>query len=271
MTLQSVPTIDTLWKSGDLAGAIRATEAVLAAAPGDTQKRYLLAEFLCFAGELERADAELESCADQDTSLAVSIQQLRQVIRAATARHEVFRNGRPPEFLDGTPGADLSLRLRALTALRAGAKDDARQLIEEAEAARQPVQVIWNGDEAAEMRDVDDLTAGLIEIMTSTGRYFWVPLHRVTSLELEAPKRPLDLLWRRARISVSGGPDGEVWLPALYAGIAEEPDAELRLGRATDYVEDQGPVLARGGRCYLVGEELQPLLELRSLKLAEAA
>ena len=96
-----------------------------------------------------------------------------------------------------------------------------------------------------DFRDVDDLYAGFFEILTTTGKYFWIPTERVASLEFHPPRRPRDLAWRRATISVTDGPDGEVYLPAIYD--CAEPDLadDLRLGQATDWSREKRRSRAR--------------------------
>jgi type VI secretion system protein ImpE len=69
---------------------------------------------------------------------------------------------------------------------------------------------------------------------------------------------------------VRGGPDGEVFLPALYAGAHAEADDRLRLGRATDWRAAPGePVRGVGQRTFLVGDEARAILELNELTIAE--
>jgi type VI secretion system protein ImpE len=116
------------------------------------------------------------------------------------------------------------------------------------------------------MRDADDLLAGSFEVLTTTGKYFWIPTERVQTLEFHPPKRPRDLLWRRASMSVAQGPDGEVYLPAVYVTDAPVADA-LRLGRETDWRQaDGGPVRGVGQRLFIVGEDAAPMMELGNFR-----
>ena len=58
-------------------------------------------------------------------------------------------------------------------------------------------------------------------MLTTTGKYFWIPTERVLSAEFHPPKRPRDLIWRRVSMSVAEGPDGDVYIPVIYAGGSE--------------------------------------------------
>ena len=152
--------------------------------------------------------------------------------------------------------------LAALVAMRAGDLAEAARQAEAAEAAR-PHASGKHGDAAFDdLRDADDLLAGSFEVLTTTGKYFWIPTERVQTLEFHAPKRPRDLLWRRASMSVADGPDGEVYLPAIY--VADDPLTEaLRLGRETDWRETEGgPVRGVGQRLLIVGEDAVPMMDL---------
>jgi type VI secretion system protein ImpE len=171
-----------------------------------------------------------------------------------------------PEFLS-EPTETQRLQLAALVALRAGDAAEAARQAEAAEAAR-PHASGQHGDAAFDdLRDVDDLLAGSFEVLTTTGKYFWIPTERVQTLEFHAPKRPRDLLWRRASMSVADGPDGEVYLPAVYA--TDEPLSDpLRLGRETDWRQAEGgPVRGVGQRLFLIGEDAVAIMDLGNIRL----
>jgi type VI secretion system protein ImpE len=117
-----------------------------------------------------------------------------------------------------------------------------------------------------DFRDADDLCSGFFEVLTTTGKCFWVPTERVALVEFHAPERPRDLFWRRASMSVRDGPDGDVYIPTIYVGDqAEQPDP-IRLGRATDWVGGEGaPMRGLGQRVFLVGDEGRGVMELTTL------
>jgi len=65
---------------------------------------------------------------------------------------------------------------------------------------------------------------------------------------------------------VREGPDGDVYLPALYPTDAAAGDS-LRLGRATEWTEGE-PVRGIGQRLYLAGEEGVPVQQLAVLEFS---
>lgn len=256
-----------LLRAGNLQEAVAAAQAAVRKAPTDLNARVLFAELLAFAGNLERADVILDAASAIDPSTAVVVAEFRQLIRADMARRQLFRDGRVPEFLD-QPTESQRLQLSALVALRAGDMAEATRQAEAAEAARPRTPGTHNDTAFDDMRDVDDLLAGTVEVLTTTGKYFWIPAERIVSAEFHAPKRPRDLLWRRCSMSVAEGPDGEVYVPAVYAPDDPMTDA-LWLGRETDWRQAEGgPVRGVGQRVFLLGEDDVAVMELGTLRIA---
>jgi type VI secretion system protein ImpE len=262
-----------LFRDGRLAEAVTAANASVRAKPSDPARRILLAELLVFAGNLERADVVLDACSDLDPTLAIVAAEFRQLVRAETARRQLFAEGRLPEFLGGIDPVQRAA-LAALVALREGNVAEAGRLAAEAEAVRPHP----SGDAAAtkfdDLRDGDDVLAGTFEVLTTTGKYFWVPIERVTRLEFHPPRRPRDLYWRRASMQVADGPDGDVYLPAIYAVAASDPapsDA-LRLGRETDWIQatETAPVLGVGAKTFLLGADAVTMMEMTTLTVEAA-
>jgi type VI secretion system protein ImpE len=264
-----------LFREGKLADAVAAANAAVRKAPLDIGARVLLAELLLFSGNVERADTVLDACADLDVTAAVMVAEFRQLLRGEIARRQLFSDGRVPEFL-GEPTAAQRLSLSALVALRDGNPAEAAKLVEQSEEARvHPAGTSPDGP-FDDMRDGDDVLSTCFEVITTTGKYFWIPPERVASVEFHPLKRPRDLFWRRATMSVNSGPDGDVYLPTIYPpiqGASTEPTDPLRLGRATDWTQigDSGPTRGVGAVTLVVGEEPKTWLEMGSLTFRSAA
>ncbi|NOX52924.1 MAG: tetratricopeptide repeat protein [Planctomycetes bacterium] len=263
----SEPTAGELFESGQLDEAIQAALAVVKKAPTDTVARGLLAQLLCFAGDLERADTHLNAISTQKPEGILGVALVRQLIRAEQARQQFYAEGRLPEFLEEPP-EHVRLHLQASICIRDGALAEAAELLAQAEEKRPKVSGVCDGEAFDDLRDLDDLTACFLETLTTTGKYYWIPFERVSVLEFHKPERPLDLLWRRCHMIVENGPDGEVFLPALYAGSHSQTDNALRLGRATEwYGEENQPVRGLGQRMLLFGDSDRPILELSRIEV----
>jgi type VI secretion system protein ImpE len=259
-----------LYHAGQLKQAVTAALSEVQKKPADMNVRGFLCELLCLAGDLERADKHLEVIAQQDPKLAVNVALLRQLVRAETARQQFFSEGRVPEFLD-EPTPILKEHLRASVALREGRGDEAARILAEIADTAPPVSGTCDEKPFDIFVDEDDLTARFFEVLTSTGKYYWVPFERVESIDFRAPERPRDLLWRRALMVCRGGPDGEVYLPAIYCGTSTADDDGLRLGRSTIWQGGGGaPVRGLGQRMFLVGDDERPILEIKQLTFGAA-
>lgn len=236
------------FQAGELARAVEAAKKEVKESPSDVPRRRFLSELLCFAGDLEKADGQLDATSQLDSQQAVGVALFRQLIRAEQARRQFYSEGRLPEFLD-QPSDELRARLEASILLRDGNPGEATGKLAVAEEQRPRVSGTCNGVPFDELRDLDDLTASFFEVLTSNGKYYWIPLARIELVTFEAPAQPFDLLWRRAHMEVRGGPDGEVYVPAIYAGSESNPDEQIKLGRRTDYTGGDGsPVRGIGMR-----------------------
>lgn len=263
-----------LFREGHLADAVAAANAAVRHAPTDLGARVLLAELLLFSGNIERADVVLDACAELDPTAALVTAEFRQLLRGETARRQLFGAGRVPEFL-GEPTASHRLSLAAVVALRNGDAQEAGKLARQAEEARIHPKGSIGGSPFDDMRDADDVLASCFEVITTTGKYFWVPPERVRFIECHPMKRPRDLFWRRATMEVADGPEGDVYLPAIYPllDVAAELADSLRLGRATDWQQagETGPVRGLGAVTLLVGEESLTWREIGKLSFQAAS
>ena len=259
-----------LYSAGNLTQAIAGAVEDVKKAPTDTDRRSFLAELLCVAGELERADAQLDAIAKTTTGASPGLPMLRQLVRAERARVEFHSQGRMPEML-AKPTPAIELSLKASIAIREGRLSDAATLLDQAEEVRVKPRGKLNGKPFDDLRDCDDLTASVLEVLTSTGKYYWVALENVASLEFERPARPIDLLWRPASLSVRDGPDGRVFISVIYASHGLAQDDASRLGRHTNWIGGQAePVRGVGLRTLLVGDDALSLLEVETLTVDPA-
>lgn len=261
----SAPSASDFYARGQLDAAIEAVTQEVKKSPRDFDVRGFLTELLCIKGELDRADAQLEALSKLDSAASPGLALYRQLIRAERTRQEVHRQGRAPEFL-AAPGPAVRSSLQALTLLRAGDGAAAAECIEQAEAARVRCAGTCDGAPFTDLRDLDDVCAGVLEVLTSTGKLMWVPFESIAGIVFDKPVRPRDLLWRPAEVSVRGGPDGKVYVPTTYAPVRGEVDDAARLGRRTDWIGGENePVTGVGLRTFVFDETPRTVLEVREI------
>jgi type VI secretion system protein ImpE len=234
------------FQAGQLQKAIETLTQDIKKQPDNIAKRDLLREFLCIAGELERADKQLDIIAEQNPETQVNVAIQRQLIRGEKTRQDCFREGCLPEFI-GVASPALKNHLKALVCLREGKPEEAQSILD-------------NIETASPIRDLDDLCANFLEVITSQGKYYWIGFDQIQSLEFHPPERPVDLLWRRAQLHVQNGPEGEVYIPAIYVDHHNKSDEMARLGRMTDWYGS--PVCGIGQRMFLIDDEPVNIMEV---------
>ena len=254
------------FRAGQLDAAVAAATEAVKHSPTDSRARAFLAELLCFCGEFGRADKQLDALGAQSPDAGVGIVLMRQLIRAETARQECFTQGRLPEFFVEPPPW-LHLHLEAAIALREDDPGEAAVMLEEAMSLRPALSGICNGKPFDVACDTDDLTAPFFEVLTGNGKCYWLPMEHVERIDFRAPTHAVDLLWRSATVSVRGGPEGEVFLPVLYAGSHASDDPAIRLGRKTDWIGGDGPpARGLGQRVYIFGDAELAILEIEQVR-----
>jgi type VI secretion system protein ImpE len=257
-----------LFNAGRLSEAIEAQLADVKANPGDQGKRLFLFELSVFAGDLDRATRQIEALKFDDMELQIAAKNYRDLLESERKRRLVFQEGTQPKFLFEAP-EHVQLRLEALRQLRAGQHEQAQATLTAAREKAPPVKGTLNEKPFQELCDCDDLLGTVLEVMAK-GEYFWVPLESVSTIAMNPPRFPRDLIWAPARLETHGSESGEIYLPALYANSFEHAEDAVKLGRTSDWIETpNGPVLGRGGRMFLLDEGSVPLLEWRELIVDE--
>src|SRR5512143_2436934 len=113
--------------AGDLQGAIDRMTDEVKASPLDTERRIFLFELLCFAGDFDRAERQLDVVATQSVQTEIGVQVYHNNIKAERDRRRLFSDGLQPHFLVEPP-AYVDRHLDALNRMREGNLAQAREL-----------------------------------------------------------------------------------------------------------------------------------------------
>jgi type VI secretion system protein ImpE len=254
-----------LFKTGQLDEAIAAQLAVVKNKPLDHGQRLFLFEMLAFAGDLDRAQKQIEAINYGQPDLDAAVIDYRKLVTSERVRRQVFTQKVQPEFIVQPPD-HVKQRLLGLGKLVDGAAAEAAQIFSAANAQIPPIKGTLNGKAFESIRDGDDCLGSVLEVFTGA-RYFWVPLEQVASVTMNAPRFPRDLLWIPAHLEIKEGEAGPVFLPTLYPGTYQEPDTQLKLGRLTDW-RGAGLVRGVGLKVFFVGPEEAGILDFRKLELS---
>jgi type VI secretion system protein ImpE len=253
-----------LFKSGQLTEAIDAQLAVVKAKPMDQGQRLFLFEMLAFAGDLDRAQRQIDAIQSDQPEIVVALMDYRKLLEAERTRRQVFTNKAQPGFLGPVP-EHVRVRLIGLVKLADKATAEAATLFQEANSQIAALQGTLNGNAFSSLRDGDDCLGSILEVYAK-GKYYWVPLEQIDALTMVAPRFPRDLLWIPAHLETKEGDAGSVFLPALYPGTDQESDPQLKLGRLTDWRGEE-PVRGVGVKIFFVGADESSILDWRNLKM----
>jgi type VI secretion system protein ImpE len=231
-----------LYQAGRLGEAIQALNAELRENPADTKRRTFLFELLCFAGNYDRAEKQLDILAQEGSNAQMGALLYRGALNAERTRCELFEQGDTIAPATDTPESSAG---------------------------------VWNGRPFSSIEDADPRIGPRLE-MFAAGQYLWVRFDHIASIEMEAPKRLRDLLWIPANVRTGpafrGRELGEVLLPVLAPLSFHAEDEALKLGRATEWRElASGETAPVGQKMLLIDGEEAPFLELRRLEIHPAA
>jgi type VI secretion system protein ImpE len=232
----------TLFKAGKLTEAVSALNAYLRDNPADLKNRTFLFELLCFTGDFERAEKQLnivEQEGSKDSVLGTLL--YKAALHAEKIRQEMFETKTFPQPTGKPVG---------------------------------PVQGKFNGKEFHSLQDADSRIGEKLEVFAA-GDYLWISFHDIASIKLEEPKKLRDLFWAPARLTT--GPTfrsrelGEILLPAIAPLSWQHENDEVRLGRVTEFCEDEsGETAPYGGKTFLIDGEEVALLDIRELEIYPA-
>jgi type VI secretion system protein ImpE len=262
-------TAKELLDAGDLRAAIDELTGAVKANPADAAQRISLFELLLFTGEWDRAERQVEVIAHQNMESGLGAQVYRNNMKAERDRSRLFYEGLRPHFI-ADPPAYVALHLGAIDRLREGNPGEAREALDRAEEERPGFKGALDGREFSDFRDYNDLVGPVLEAIVQD-HYTWIPFEQITRLEISAPRQLRDLIWTPARIEMTDGTGGEIYVHTLYEGSGRHTDDRVRLGRMTDWKDAGGGLyLASGLRLFLIDGEDRAILEAGRIEFEPA-
>ena len=265
----AVNDVATLMSEGRLADAVAAETARVRAAPDAAAARGTLAELLCLSGAFDRAETQLATLAQQTVDRPVAIARMRHLVRAAMAREAWFRDAAVPALM-GDPSPAQRAALTLALAVRDGDPAATAAALDTAETTRPHVTGNADGVAFDDLRDADDASAWFFEILTHDGNYIWADLATIETITFTPPRRPIDLLWREARLALHDGRVADIVVPAQYvdAGASERH----RVALETSWRDGPGnTAFGVGQRVLLLGDEAKPILEVTKISFDRPA
>jgi type VI secretion system protein ImpE len=227
-----------LFQAGRLKEAVEALSTEVRNHPSDTKRRTFLFELLCFAGEYDRAEKQLDVLAEAGPSSEMGALLYRGALQAERTRQELFQKKEKP-----SGGASSGV---------------------------ESISGTLNGKPFQTIKDADPRLGPRLEVFAA-GNYLWLSFEHLASIRIPQPRHLRDLLWTPAVVRV--GPAlkntelGEVLLPVLSPFAWQHSADAVRLGRITVWEEDDsGEAVPAGQKMLLVDGEEFPLLDIRQLE-----
>nr|MDQ2667956.1 virulence protein SciE type [Gemmatimonadota bacterium] len=201
-------------------------------------RRAFLFELLCFAGNYDRAEKQLTVIGRGGKDAEMGALLYHAALHAERLRQDMFEKQAFPTSTAHVVGGT------------------------------------FNGSPFTTIEDADPRIGARLELFAA-GQYSWIPFEHIATIRAEPPRRLRDLLWMPAVVrpgeTFTGLEMGEVLLPVIAAQSAQYDDADIRLGRVTEWTQlDGGTQVPLGQKLLLVDGEEFPMLELRELEIVRA-
>ena len=255
-------TAKELFQQGELTAAIAQLISEVKARPTDTSARIFLFELLCFAGEWDRAERQLDVIVTQGEAGALPY---LNCLKAERQRQRLWSESVEPHFLFDPPDS-IDLHLQAIHKTRDGDFAAGRALLDRAEEQRPPRPGTCDGTAFYDLRDADDFIAPVLE-MAIKDQYAWIPFAQIRSITIAKPTQVRDLLYTHARIETADGTLAEGFLLSLYAGSSASGNDSARLGRMTDWKAYNDELACGvGAKLWMVGDDDVVVFEVRFLE-----
>jgi type VI secretion system protein ImpE len=234
--------------------------------PADARLRIFLFQLLCVSGEWDRALTQLSVAGELDAGALLMVQTYREAVRCEVYRSEVFAGKRTPVSL-GEPDPWFASLVQSLAVEAQGDREEAARLRSRAYDAAPAAPGTLNGQPFDWIADGDVRLGPCLELIVG-GRYYWAPLHRLQSIDLEPPSDLRDFVWTPAQLRWANGGETVALIPTRYPGSETAPDPALRLSRRTEW-QEQAPdaYFGLGQRVWITDAGETALLDVRTLTI----
>jgi len=202
--------------------------------PANAKLRVFLFQLLCVLGQWERALNQLTVAGELDASTLAMVQTYREAIQCERLREQVFLGKRAP-LLFGEPEPWVALLIEAMLREGQGDSGDAQKLRDQAFEQAPGAEGIVDDQPFEWIADADMRLGPLLEAVIN-GRYYWVPMTRLSKIVIEPPVDLRDSVWMVAHLVFSNGGESVALIPTRYAGT-DFSQPMLALARQTEWNE----------------------------------
>ena len=256
-------------RAGEVRAALDVLQNQVRAEPSEARHRVFLFQLLCVLGQWDRALTQLNVAGDMDAANLGMVQVYREALASEALRTEVFAGKKTP-LIFGDPEQWIALLLEALKLSAVGEIEKGEELRAEALETAPTAPGRLNGREFEWIADADTRIGPMLEAIIN-GRYFWVPFHRIAEMRVEEPEDLRDLVWLPAQFKWMNGGDAVGLIPVRYPGSELSENAELQMGRRTEWVHEGGDFYTGlGQRILATDQDEMSLLDVRNIAHSES-
>ncbi len=258
-----------LLRSGDHRAALEALKQEVRKAPRDARLRTFLFQLFCIEGAWDRALTQLTVVGELDALATPMVQAYGAAIRCELLRARIFEGGRTPTIF-GDPEPWMSMLVEANRGFAGGVCAEAAALRDEAFEQAPATAGTIDGGAFEWIADADPRLGPVLEALVD-GRYFWVPFHRLSSVEIDPPEDLRDQVWMPARFTWANGGESAGFIPTRYPGSAQAADPGLAMARRTEWVGEGDWFTGLGQRMLATDGGEYALQDIRRIVLHTSA
>lgn len=234
--------------------------------PSDVKNRIFIFQIMLVQGQWERALNQLNVVCEMDASTLLMAQTYREAIQCEAFRDKVFSGEHSP-LIFGKPEQWLALLIEAVKLVANEQYDSAAKLRNEAFELAPVTTGSINGDKFEWIADADTRLGPVLEVILS-GRYYWIPFHRIKSIVIEEPEDLRDSVWLPAQFTWANAGQAVGFIPTRYPGSEKADSETIRMAKSTEWQDCGSEIyLGTGQRMLATDNDEHPLMDIREILL----
>lgn len=253
-------------QAGKLREALDQVKDQVRGDPAAARHRILLFQLLAVYGEWDKALNQLNVLGDLDAATLPMVQAYREALRCEALRARVFAGEHTP-LIFGEPEQWVAEVVQALQHGARGKHSEAQALREKALEEAPTSKGTLDGEPFEWLADADSRLGPILEMLVD-GKYYWVPVHRLRKVNIDAPEDLRDMVWLPAQVCFANGGQKVALIPTRYPGSEGHADPLVALSRKTVWEEVAAGVYhGLGQRMWATDQKEYSLLDVRELVL----
>jgi len=254
------------FRDGNLQETLKDLQAQIRNQPDNSRLRIFLFQLLVVLGQWERALSQLNVLDKLEKNTWPMVHAYREAIRCEVLRVEIFAGRRKP-LIFGEPPRWMAWLLESLRLIAAAQYDQALALRDQAFDLADASSGTMDEMPFNWIADADSRLGPVLEAIIN-GRYYWVPIQQIRSINITEAADLRDFVWLPAEFTWVNG--GQVFglIPTRYPGSESVQDSSIQLARTTQWQElSAGVFQGLGQRMLTTDQDDYPLLDIREVKI----